>query len=225
MNLRRNRSADLKRLLCETPFFLIRGTPAFCILSLASLAYLTIGVATFFHDYLNVPAAAETFLVNDRTRELSTSLKLLFICFFFAHGILMYVLKRDFYTAPQCEKFFALRLIRFHRKRLEDCLAYNSLYKIAYVATVFNLMFWLLINKDGDFVFSDPRLVVQPGLIFNCLFVYPYAFIHSTWAFPLMACYLNWTLEQIAENGAGRLGDYLSGREYRSRQLENEESN
>ena len=74
-------------------------------------------------------------------------------------------------------------------------------------------------------VFSDPRLVVQPSLIFNCLFVYPYAFIHSTWAFPLMACYLNWTLEQIAENGAGRLGDYLSGREYRSRQLENEESN
>ena len=51
------------------------------------------------------------------------------------------------------------------------------------------------------------------------------AFIHYTWAFPLMFYYLLNLLDQIVDNSVDRLGNYLSGWEYRRRQLEKEGAN
>ena len=207
-------------------FYLVRGLPAFCVLTLASLAYLTIGVASFLHVFFGL-LVDDNVLLGEFGSQLKLSLLLLFPCHFFLLGFLRYVLKNDDYEAPCFEKIFSVRLVRFHRKHIENkaCFGFlNHLEGVVYIE-LFGFLYWLGVRESGNsgamFSFADASIL---GKLFILLLYVP-AFIHYTWAFPLTFYYLLNLLDRIVDNSVERLGGYLSGWEYRRRQLENEESN
>lgn len=209
-------------------FYLVRGFPAFCVLTLASLAYLTIGVASFLHVFFGF-LADDNILLGESASRLKLSLLLLFPCHFFLLGILRYVLKSDVYEAPYFEKIFSVRLARFHRKHIENKAFWgflNHLEGVVYIE-LFGFLYWPaaavreLENSGAMFSFADASILGKLLILLLCI---P-AFIHYTWAFPLMFYYLLNLLDQIVDNSVDRLGNYLSGWEYRRRQLEKEGAN
>ena len=224
--MNRKPSVDLARSLRGTTFFPIKGLPAFCVLTFAALAYLTIGAASFLHVFFGL-LTDDNVLLGEFASRLKLSLLLLFPCHFFLLGILRYVLKSDVYEAPYFEKIFSVRLARFHRKYIENNDFWGFLNHLEGVVMleIFGFLYWLFPIEPGNsgamFSFADASIL---GKLFILLFCIP-AFIHYTWAFPLMFYYLLNLLDQIVDNSAERLGNYLSGWEYRRRQLENEGAN
>lgn len=214
--------------LREFVFFLIKGLPAFCALTLAAFAYLTIGAASFLHVFFGL-LADDNILLGESASRLKLSLLLLFPCHFFLLGILRYVLKSDVYEAPYFEKKLSVLLVRFHLKHIEnnDFFGFLNHLEGVFMIEIFGFLYWFWtfpikeVNSGAMFSFADASILGKLLILLLCI---P-AFIHYTWAFPLMFYYLLNLLDQIVDNSVDRLGNYLSGWEYRRRQLEKEGAN
>ena len=196
-------------------FFLLRGVPSLVFLSILSLVYLALGTAAFLHDFFGV-FTAENVLLGEGAIGVKQSVLLLFLCHFFLLGTLLRLFRNEFYDACYFEKISLVRLLRFERNHIENNAFFrflNHLEHLVYLE-LFGFLFWFVARATGFPRVSN--LFVNASVVGKAILLVLYipAFIHYTWAFPIMFYYLLWVLRLIVDNSVGRLRDYLLGWEY-----------